>query len=366
MIARGPVRRLFMTADAVGGVWTFTLELAAGLAEHGVQTRVALLGPPPSADQQRDAASIPGLELSVTGLDLEWRDRKGLDDPGARRHLWTLAADFRPDVVHINGFREATYGWKVPVVVVAHSCVRSWWRACRRAEPPPVWAAYLAGVRAGLTAADAIVTPSGAFMGELEDLYGAGQKGRIIHNGRDLAVPVLARKPYILAAGRLWDDGKNITALARVALRLPWPVVVAGQPAQGSTLPGLVHLGRLGQAALARTMAEAEIFCAPARYEPFGLAVLEAAKSGAALVLSTAPSLVELWGPAARFVDPDDLDGLAGTLLDLIYDSLARAELQAAARETAARFTRARMTQAYLDLYTELAIPHLKGAGRAA
>jgi glycogen synthase len=113
-------------------------------------------------------------------------------------------------------------------------------------------------------------------------------------------------------------------------------------------------------------MSEAEIFCAPALYEPFGLAVLEAAISGAALVLSTAPSFVELWSEAARFVDPDDMGGLAGALLDLIEDPFARARLQVAGGETAAAYSRARMTEAYLGLYAELAGGQLQPGERAA
>jgi glycosyltransferase involved in cell wall biosynthesis len=170
----------------------------------------------------------------------------------------------------------------------------------------------------------------------------------------------------ILAAGRLWDEGKNIAALARVAPRLPWPVAVAGEAPRGGALPNLVHLGRLDQDALVQAMSEAEIFCAPALYEPFGLAVLEAAMCGAALVLSTAPSFVELWGEAARFVDPDDVDGLAGTLLDLIEDPLARKQLQRAAKETAAAYGRDRMTEAYLGLYAELAAGRPRAGARAA
>ena len=43
-------------------------------------------------------------------------------------------------------------------------------------------------------------------------------------------------------------------------------------------------------------MARASIYALPARYEPFGLSILEAALSGAALVLGDIPSLREVWG----------------------------------------------------------------------
>jgi glycogen(starch) synthase len=367
MTAGAPISRLLMTTDAVGGVWTFAIELASGLADHGVRTRLAVLGPPPAADQQRKVAAIPGLELVVTGHDLEWCDKRGIIDWAARQQLLALADDFRPDVVHVNGFREAACGWGAPVVLVAHSCVRSWWRACRGCEPPIEWSAYDAAVRAGLEAADAVVAPTESFLGELELLYGTLPRARAILNGRTLTLSARRRrKPLILAAGRLWDEGKNIAALARVAPRLPWPVAVAGEAPRGGALPNLVHLGRLDEAALIEAMSEAEIFCAPALYEPFGLAVLEAAACGAALVLSTAPSFLELWGTAARFVDPDDVDGLAGTLLDLIRDPHAREELQMAARQSAAAYNRARMTEAYLGLYADLAAGQVPAKERAA
>jgi glycogen(starch) synthase len=367
MSTGAPIRRLLMTADAVGGVWTFAIELAAGLADHGVRTRLAVLGPPPAADQQRRAAAIPGLELVVTGHDLEWRDRRGVIGWAARQRLLALAEDFRPDVVHVNGFREAACGWGAPVVLVAHSCVRSWWRACRGCEPPIEWSAYDAAVRAGLEAADAVVAPTESFLGELELLYGILPRARAIPNGRTLILPGRRRrKPLILAAGRLWDEGKNMAVLARVAPRLRWPVAVAGEAPRGGALPNLVHLGRLDEAALIDAMSEAEIFCAPALYEPFGLAVLEAATCGAALVLSTAPSFVELWGTAARLIDPDDLDGLAGILLDLIRNPLAREQLQSAARDRAAAYSRARMTDAYLGLYAGLVAGRLQSKERAA
>ena len=48
------------------------------------------------------------------------------------------------------------------------------------------------------------------------------------------------------------------------------------------------------------------IFVSVARYEPFGLAVLEAAQAGCALVLSDIPTFRELWGGAALFVPAND------------------------------------------------------------
>jgi len=68
---QGAKLRVLMTADAVGGVWQYALDLAGGLRAHGVETTLAVLGPVPSADQQR-RAEASGVKLVQTGLPLDW------------------------------------------------------------------------------------------------------------------------------------------------------------------------------------------------------------------------------------------------------------------------------------------------------
>src|SRR3546814_15067984 len=58
----------------------------------------------------------------------------------------------------------------------------------------------------------------------------------------------------------------------------------------------------------------AGIFVSPSLYEPFGLAVLEAAMSGCALLLSDIPTFRELWDGAAVFTPAGDSDALADRL----------------------------------------------------
>jgi glycosyltransferase involved in cell wall biosynthesis len=128
----------------------------------------------------------------------------------------------------------------------------------------------------------------------------------------------------------------------------------------------LRHLGRLAPAELHARMAEAAIFAAPARYEPFGLGILEAATQGCALVLGEVPSLVELWKDAARFVPPGEPEALRAALEGLIADAGARERLADAARERAAAYTRARMTEGYLGLYADLLAVRRVVRGRAA
>ena len=357
-------RRVLLTADAVGGVWTHALELARGLAGRGVEVLLATLGPAPDAMQRRAAFAVPGLRLALTGLSLEWQDRAGPLDAAGRRRLLALARAFRPDIVHANGFREAA-GFKAPVLLTAHSCVTTWWRACRGGDPPPEWDAYAAGVREGLAAADALAAPTAAFLAAFADAWDPLPPARVVQNGLDLPPPPAGpRRPVVLAAGRLWDEAKGIASLAAVAPLLPWPVEVAGEAA--AVGEGLHHLGRLAPAELHARMAEAAIFAAPARYEPFGLGILEAATQGCALVLGEVPSLVKLWKGAARFVPPGEPEALQAALAELIADASARERLAAAARERAADYTRARMAEGYLGLYADLLAARRVVRGRAA
>jgi glycosyltransferase involved in cell wall biosynthesis len=360
-------RRVLMLSDSIGGVWTYSLELAAGLAERGVQTLIAVLGPTPSREQARAAATLQGVELVTTGLELEWQDRRGPAGPEAREVLFRIARRFGADLVHVNGFREAALGWSIPVVLVAHSDVRTWWRACRGTEPTIDWARYVEGVKAGLEAADVIVTPSRAFRFQLERLYGALPKARVVLNGRNLPPPSpkRPRKMMILAAGRVWDDAKNIGLLERAAPYVPWPIAIAGPIENRPRAPSVTYLGELAPEVLRQRMEGTEIFCAPARYEPFGLSILEAAAAGCALVLGDIPTLREIWQGAAVFVPIDDDARLARTLSELTEQAWLRRRYQRLAQERAYRLNRGRMVKDYLAIYGGL-VRQSHGRAKAA
>src|SRR3954454_22732288 len=101
-------------------------------------------------------------------------------------------------------------------------------------------------------------------------------------------------------------------------------------------------------------MGRAAVFAHPARYEPFGLAVLEAALARCALVLGDIASLRELWDGAAVFVAPGDAAALAAACERLAADAGERGRRAAPARRRAARYDATTMGRAYLRLYDRL------------
>ena len=103
---------------------------------------------------------------------------------------------------------------------------------------------------------------------------------------------------------------------------------------------------------LAQWLSRAAIYALPARYEPFGLSILEAALAGCALVIGDTPSLREVWGDdAACFVPPGDPGALRNALCRLIADPIERARLSHAARKRALAYTPERMAAGYLAAY---------------
>jgi glycogen(starch) synthase len=364
--AHTPVRvraldRLLFTTDAVGGVWQYTLELARGLAAEGTAIDVAVLGPPPSAAQEAQAAAIPGVTLHRHPGRLEWMDQSPqcwaeVDEAGG--WLVGLAEERGAQLVHLGGYSHAAAGFRVPALVVGHSCVLSWWRAVKGEEAPESWDTYRRRVTAGIAAASAVVAPTEAMAAALRQHYGADEVV-VVHNGHDqVGLAGRGKVPCVLSAGRLWDEAKNTGMLARVARRLPWSVRLAGPCAPGDAAaqpfaPALC-LGPLGPAAIAAQYARAAIYAAPAYYEPFGLAVLEAASAGCALVLGDIPSLRELWSGAALFVNPRDEGQVAGALLSLIQQPARRTELAVAAMGRARRYRRQHMLDGYRQLYRRL------------
>lgn len=354
------VRRVLMSADAVGGVWTFALELAEGLSRHGVEVLLAVLGPPPDGGRLRAAQRVSGLRLAHGNFPLEWmREADDTNQAAAGRWLIDLANDFAPDIVHLNHYGHGHLDWPAPCLVVAHSCVATWYEYVRGAEPGPEWHGYRERVARGLAGAALVAAPTRSMLDDLQRLYGTLGRVAVVHNGRRPdAFPGARKQPFALCAARAWDEAKNVAALDAAAPMSRWPIRVAGDvrhPEGGSVRFDHVQLlGALGDGSMANQFAHAAIYVLPARYEPFGLSVLEAAFAGCALVLGDLPSLRELWEDTACYVPPDDPEAIAGAINDLVGDRRRLHSHGMQARRHARRYTADRMVARWRDTYREL------------
>lgn len=348
----------------MGGVWMYVTELARVLRSRGVQVILATMGQPLSAAQHQQARQIPDLIVCESRWRLEWMESPWRDVARAGRWLKKLERRFQPDVVHLNHYSHGHLDWNAPSLVVGHSCVLSWWQAVLGGSAPSEWGRYHKQVRRGLQGADRVAAPSRTMLAALEAHYGPLPQASVVPNGRTPADYRVgdeltdAKQPLILGAGRLWDAAKNLQALTAVAPSLRWPVHLAGEtqhPNGGEArIDNVEPLGRLSPEELIPWYRRAGIYVLPARYEPFGLSVLEAALAGCAPVIGDIPSLRELWDGAAWFVPPDDPDALLEAVNTLADDPVRRQALARRARERAQRYTAAAMADGYLALYSEM------------
>lgn len=351
--------RILMTADTVGGVWTYALELIQTL---GPQVKVALatMGAPLSESQQREISAMPNVELHESNYKLEWMESPWTDVQAAGNWLLDISENFQPDLVHLNSFAHGNLPWKKPVLMVVHSCVLSWWQAVKKVDAPENWSPYKEAVKIGLSAANLVVAPSAAMLREAADLYGPFAQERVIYNGRNKNRFHYAHKePFIFSMGRIWDEAKNLKLLTQVAGKLKWPVYIAGQnvhPVTGRDVksPNVHFLGKLTPEEITDWLARASVFALPAHYEPFGLSALEAAYSGCALVLGKIKSQREIWENAACLVNPDDPLELENTLKKLISDEFHRNIMSCRASKAAHAYTSNRFALQYLHAYRQL------------
>lgn len=360
----GAPRRVAMTVDVVGGIWRYAVDAAEALNALGIEVVLVVVGPAPGAGHLAEVERLPATALAHLDEPLDWM----VTDEAALSRLAPRLADLvdrlRIDLLQVNvPSQAANLAVGCPVVAVAHSCVATWWRAVKGGDLPPAWAWQARRTRAGLLRADAVVTPSRAHADATLEAYGPLPGVFVVANAsRPPTGPDRAKQPVALSAGRWWDEGKGARVLDAAAADIAWPVMMAG-PLTGPQGGGvsLVHaraLGAIPSSDLGGLMARAAIFVSPSLYEPFGLAVLEAAYAGCALVLSDIPTFRELWDGAAVFAEPGDPAALARQIVRLTGDDDLRRTLGAEARRKAHRFTLERTADGLLAAY--------RAAGRAA
>lgn len=368
--------RILLTTDAVGGVWDHATTLYRRLAERGHDVFLAVLGRPAA---ERIAGLPVGARWAARSFALEWAEQGLHDIEPAARWIASLADAMEADVVHLN---QLAYAHRIerPTVVAVHSDAWSWFAEVRGAPPrdDPRWRAYHAAVVRGLEAADAVVTPS-QYQAELTHRHYGRTVDRVIRNGIDrqgLAeahrVGNGAQPPprRLVTLGRAWDEAKGHAtvdeALGMVKQR--WSAYLAGdvEGPEGQRLHTrrLKYLGRLPIRDTRELLRRTSVYVAASVYEPFGLAPLEAAMAGCALVLTDIGSFRELWGTDAVYFPRRDAGALAAALDRIHEDHMLHHQMRIRAMRRAwACFDDRRMTSEYTELYKELRVGH--GSARA-
>ena len=353
--------RLLMTTDTVGGVWTYAKQLSWELLARGCHVALVSVGPLPSEAQMKGihahcARWGARFRFASSSAPLEWMEGNDRAYNEAAPMLLKLASDFGADLILSSQYCFGALPFDAPKIVVAHSDVLSWARACRNQDlPSSAWLdRYRTLVGDGLSEADAVVAPTHWMLHALEEGFCIPGEPHVICNGLCI-LPSPARAPrriQAVAAGRLWDEAKNLRLLTGIQLTLP--LLIAGDTDRKLSQPrsyseSAILLGRLDEEDILSLFRGSSIYVCPSKYEPFGLAPLEAALCGCAVVANDIPSLREVWGDAARYFHD-------ASSLSVLLNWLSRSEhaLDAARKQAfrrASQFTARRMADAYLELF---------------
>jgi glycosyltransferase involved in cell wall biosynthesis len=339
----------------IGGSERHLLTLLPALRARGVDASflgfdVRGSGPQPFYDEL-DAAGVPYRRVRPAGL------------PRALRTL-------RPDLVHTHLVHADVFGAvaaalaRAPVVSTKHNDDPF------RAGP----FRHIERLLARRARRIVCITESVARYHRERVGLGAG-KLRVVHYGLDELPPAWAggsagpelppEVPVLLAVARLTaQKGLDVAIRALPSIRAEIPEAVLVVLGEGPDRPRLeelartlgladaVHLpGRAGD--VAAWYRRAALLVHPARWEGFGLALLEAMLAGRAIVASGVSAIPELVvdGVTGLLVPPDDPDALAGATVAAYAD---RKRLGAAGLERArAEFSVERMVDRTLAVYAE-------------
>ena len=346
--------RILMTLDAVGGVWRYAVDLGTALREAGHKVVLAGLGPEPSLAQRAEAAKVGPLHWGAPPLDWMAEDPDALT--GVAPWLDGLVDDVKPDLLHLNLPGQAAgrhHG--PPCVAVSHSCLATWFRVVQDAPVPDHLAWHADLTRRGLQDAAIAIAPSAAHADLTARTHGVDGIAAVPNASRTpLACPSQG-DGTLIAAARWWDPGKGAAVLDAAAGLMDHPVTMLGacRAPDGAEFTAR-HATTTGALPHARTMARigaASLFVSPSRYEPFGLAPLEAARLARPLLLADIPVYREIWQGCARFFDPDDPEALAAEARALMADSPARRHLGMVAQERARTFSPRAQARAMEPLY---------------
>jgi glycosyltransferase involved in cell wall biosynthesis len=347
----------------IGGSERHLLTLLPALAERGIEpVFLGLDDPGWPVEPFYRKLGVDSVRLSCP------RDL----DPGLLRRVRRELGRLRPDVVHTHLVHGDVYGGLgagrgVPVVSTKHN------------DDPFRRGPFRHVERLLTRRAARVITISAALRRYCVDEVGLpAEKIEVVHygldglpapwgEGREVPLPEDAR--VLLCVSRLAEQkGVDVAvrALARVREVEPRAVlVVLGEGPERSRLAGdgVFLPGRVGD--VASWYRRAELLVHPARWEGFGLALLEAmlaAKPVVATRVSAAPEIV-VDGETGVLVRPDDTPELAAAVLGLLADPTHAAAMgEAGLARARSEFSVAKMAERTAGVYAAAELVARRGA----
>lgn len=260
----------------------------------------------------------------------------------------------------------------VPTVLTVHDLV---WRKAPDSMAPLGRTLERLLMPPSLRKADAVIAVSSATRADLlEYLPPLGPKVEVIPEAAftPREAPECSRGSYMLCVGT-FEPRKNLPTVLRAYAQLradgitSHRLVLAGNPGWKQDLDALIaELGLQTYVTLVRSAPQTELeklyancdfLVHAARYEGFGLPILEALTFGKPVITSNVSSMPEVAGAAALLVDPSSIKEIAAAMQQLIEDEAVYERLAEQARPQASRFSWEDAAAATLRLIESVAAP---------
>lgn len=174
-----------------------------------------------------------------------------------------------------------------------------------------------------------------------------------------------SHQDYFLYVGG-YDKRKGIESLLKVFITLyeqqnfQSKLLLVGNPRhyskelkwlidEGLRTNAVAELGFVPDSVLANLYANAKALIYPSKFEGFGLPPLEAMASGCPVVTTKCTAIPEICGDAVYYVDPDDEEAFANSLINLDNDQGLCEKLARRGLKQAGKFSWNEASRVYLD-----------------
>jgi glycosyltransferase involved in cell wall biosynthesis len=367
-----------------GGVASVVGHLATRLEKLGHRVIFLYPGNPEKATARTTAWGMSGYEIKLRPPFISGRPLKSLLAflvffPLTMYRLLSLVRTHGIQIVNIHYPVDAFVYFAVLRRLVSIRLVLSVHGADLFPDGRP-WRRYPRSLGLLISAADALVAPSRAFLDDTLGVFpAAARKAVVVHNGVDLdelqrsdgTMATEQWKPYILCIAA-HNEKKAIDVLLKAFARLMsgprgLRLLLVGDGPLRPQLEALARslgledrvafLGSRERADVARLLQDCTLLVLPSRSEPFGIVVAEALACRKPVVASAVggiPEIIES-GRTGVLVEPDDPDALAEALARVLESEALRESIaEAGHRRVRDQFGCDAMSARYVQVYAGL------------